>query len=526
MSVLARVLAQRNARKLKELYRTMDAQPAGALSDLFHGTKYVFPAIEGAPLGRFDNAKIGSGEGAQAFTYGHYATGSEDLGDEYRRSLSGQFGRAPRASYDPKLLRAAFPDYIKYRSPLGKPDELAGILSGKLLPGKLTPLSHARFALQKQQLYVPIPGSPNRSPTDVSVLPQVLSELGPEVSDAILHNERIPPEYLDGLRTLVDTHFAAQDFAPITRMGAKNLLPDAQSDVLSATLAPDELERVQSAKASMGTPRRLNEAITSGMADVSHPYEGYAPRRPTLFEASPWGDTNTLGIFQDAATGGRFDPDLNRHVAVKSRGWNTQRGYSKAIMEAMGTPALSDISASVGRNLLAQEGRYAMRDVLNAQGLGGLNALVGSTTPAAGASAPKGALYRVATELPPSSFWTLDSLIGEHSPELTESILLGLAEAAKTQNVPFSMYKAMNSTGHDTYRRLLDLAKNRTAMNRTISEKLLDEGVPGSQFLRGGQRDPKFADAQYNPEDFNFVFFDPLTADIVERKKAKGGRVP
>ena len=56
--------------------------------DVYHGTPHRFPAEEGAPLGRFNAEKIGTGEGAQAYGHGHYTAQARGVGEDYRKKLS------------------------------------------------------------------------------------------------------------------------------------------------------------------------------------------------------------------------------------------------------------------------------------------------------------------------------------------------------------------------------------------------------------------------------------------------------
>lgn len=50
----------------------------------FHGTPHLFPAEEGAPFGAFRDEAIGSGEGAQAYGWGHYVAGNRSVGENYQ----------------------------------------------------------------------------------------------------------------------------------------------------------------------------------------------------------------------------------------------------------------------------------------------------------------------------------------------------------------------------------------------------------------------------------------------------------
>lgn len=54
----------------------------------FHGTA-------NAPFDAFDNAKIGSGQGAQSYGYGHYLAENAATGETYQKSLAGRFNTSP-----------------------------------------------------------------------------------------------------------------------------------------------------------------------------------------------------------------------------------------------------------------------------------------------------------------------------------------------------------------------------------------------------------------------------------------------
>ena len=54
----------------------------------YHGTPHEFEPEPDAPYGRFRDTAIGSGEGAQAFGYGHYLAGNEGIAKGYRDRLA------------------------------------------------------------------------------------------------------------------------------------------------------------------------------------------------------------------------------------------------------------------------------------------------------------------------------------------------------------------------------------------------------------------------------------------------------
>lgn len=66
----------------------LDANVLGSFRG-FHGTPHTFEPVEHNPFGEFSDQKIGSGEGAQAFGYGHYVAGNPKTAEMYQHSLAG-----------------------------------------------------------------------------------------------------------------------------------------------------------------------------------------------------------------------------------------------------------------------------------------------------------------------------------------------------------------------------------------------------------------------------------------------------
>ncbi|HUU25578.1 MAG TPA: hypothetical protein VMW68_08470, partial [Methyloceanibacter sp.] len=56
---------------------------------MFHGSPHKFAPEPGAPAGRFDFGKIGTGEGAQAFGHGLYFAENPKVAGQYRKDLAG-----------------------------------------------------------------------------------------------------------------------------------------------------------------------------------------------------------------------------------------------------------------------------------------------------------------------------------------------------------------------------------------------------------------------------------------------------
>lgn len=65
------------------------AKNAGPLMTVWQGSPHRFAPTKNNPLGEFDASKIGTGEGAQAYGYGHYLAENPATATEYRRALAG-----------------------------------------------------------------------------------------------------------------------------------------------------------------------------------------------------------------------------------------------------------------------------------------------------------------------------------------------------------------------------------------------------------------------------------------------------
>ncbi len=67
----------------------------------YHGTPHTFEPVEHNPFGEFSNEAIGSGEGAQAYGWGHYIAGAKNVAEQYKSNLSNRdFINKVRDLYD------------------------------------------------------------------------------------------------------------------------------------------------------------------------------------------------------------------------------------------------------------------------------------------------------------------------------------------------------------------------------------------------------------------------------------------
>ncbi len=87
---------ERYAEKVVPQIMERGGLPAQLLGDLSQGSIRPMDVWHGSPykFGEFDASKIGTGEGAQAYGYGHYAAQSRETGDTFRKS--GQLGYAEK----------------------------------------------------------------------------------------------------------------------------------------------------------------------------------------------------------------------------------------------------------------------------------------------------------------------------------------------------------------------------------------------------------------------------------------------
>jgi hypothetical protein len=87
---LAQPVGARLANALKfakpDAMKMVQEMSRGAISpmDVYHGSPHRFAATAKNPLGEFDPTKIGSGEGAQVYGYGHYLAETPDVAKGYQ----------------------------------------------------------------------------------------------------------------------------------------------------------------------------------------------------------------------------------------------------------------------------------------------------------------------------------------------------------------------------------------------------------------------------------------------------------
>ena len=117
----------------------------------YHGTPHTFKAEEGAPLGRFRSAQIGTGEGAQAYGHGLYFAGKKEVGEHYRKVLTDGSIKDFVKAYKDKLSKSGqtIEDgvaalkrndmLLEARALKASPKELEQLLKGSLYKVELAP---------------------------------------------------------------------------------------------------------------------------------------------------------------------------------------------------------------------------------------------------------------------------------------------------------------------------------------------------------------------------------------------------
>ena len=98
------------AAQAEDFARYQRSIPPSDVSPLtaFHGTPYTFEPTPANPLGEFRAAKIGSGEGAQAYGYGLYFAESPGVAKGYQAALSGYSADGKRLPSDIGMVVSSY----------------------------------------------------------------------------------------------------------------------------------------------------------------------------------------------------------------------------------------------------------------------------------------------------------------------------------------------------------------------------------------------------------------------------------
>ena len=174
--------------------------------DAYHGSPHRFSPTEKNPLGEFDPTKIGTGEGAQAFGYGHYLAEAKDLGSRYRRQLSGTVQR-PNVEYKGKDYLSGHISGIEGQAVSTIADALAKDMPITDAIKQARKIAKARFAKDVKQVRSAGMGADEflQSPEDYKALlkqikstdPSSLKRIGDPRDPGHLYHVRIPHEHIE-----------------------------------------------------------------------------------------------------------------------------------------------------------------------------------------------------------------------------------------------------------------------------------------------------------------------------------------
>jgi len=454
----------------------------------WHGTPYTFSPTDANELGEFLDRAIGSGEGVQAFSYGHYTTGHKPLAIQYRDSLAAR--KVPsRQAYDRVTrgaLRQVFPDaaYIPpQRFNQANANSLSDIGSWLADPDAGKIYDNMMPNPQWMERYVFAPGQ--KADEVVTSLPENVVEEIQSVVDSTNPKEWLSGDLISELRGMAKSY---RQSTPSQIRGALNQLSSAEIDRIFASRGLTTPPTGALAKYYSKTPRSALSVLTDP-------------------DTSPW-QMATVKMFP---------------------------GVSDALSEAMGMPKWMVSSAYRSSPIFTLLGRNAQLDLAkemsNPADLARLRSLfgVGKTITAREPAAKS--LYEVGHNVSPADLWFLDSpLIGQKDDFISKFL-----EAGSAMSPAFGKRSALRNTGHDTYNWLksvdtqggpgLSSPRFSSQRNAEITDFLKKADVPGAMFLRAGRRDfDSVLKSPFNVDDYNFVTYDPSVTSILDRYQ-RGGLV-
>lgn len=511
----------------KDLARDVYAGQHGSGLTVYHGSPHQFTPTEMAPHGEFDFlGNLSRGEGAQAYGPGGYLTGDRDLARYYAETL------AKRAAERMPSGRPLAPRPQALLSYTNAPD--AWVAGAKAdYPGFLEFL-RARSVAKALGDYQ----SPSNHGSGRSFVKPLMDSL--QRPDAQSYNigrsvEYYPPDQLA---------------LPSYQRGR------AQYSLLHTTVAHPGLAQYR--EALLRTPpasiRRLSDRLTNDSRGAEAADIG-AQIRERLKQAGLNVDdprATPLGIQVRSEPAGRVDsyseiPDTFRNynkgegalsllrrqmAAVRdaelehtlpegvARGWKPST-YKASMDESVDLGMLSPRRMTPEALAAVQLANDNIKRS-NAQRLAQYQADLAAWE-AGGRQGPKPQphIYTAQTSLRPSDMFSYDLPLSSTSPRVLGALSRVAAEAGVHSGPPEAIARALSTqTGNDLIRQL----SAKLGPEDTV-KTLRDASVPAMYFRRNGHR-VDFENPQFDPSQYNFVWFDDPALRIVNREnKATGGRV-
>ena len=165
----------------------------------YHGTPHMFEPEPGAPFGSFRDEAIGSGEGAQAYGWGHYIAGNPKVAEGYQKTLSaddssGHLLEVHILPEESQLLDWDKP--LSEQSPEVQEALGSGAHAGKLLWHIPEETGHEIYRRLSYFLQKPLPPDPAGTPAGWGYIDRGIGD--PQAASAALHSAGIPGlRYLD-----------------------------------------------------------------------------------------------------------------------------------------------------------------------------------------------------------------------------------------------------------------------------------------------------------------------------------------
>lgn len=452
-----------------------------------HGTPNVFPPVETNPLGAFDMSKMGTGEGAQSYMYGHYLAGDPAISRvHYRDRLVDDVNRRAIADanrqYENQFMSAV-------RDVLGRDvhNATAAALAKKVAAGK----------------------DLNRS------------------LKATANEKRLDKEWLDVVAAR-DYDIAAR--MPIVGEPGSAMRNPAAKEVYDLVESMPTWEEVFSSKMipKYAAMKKEADRMSRIMEKTTGPAWDRAYREALeKYPPSPRGhDMAVQKLRNDYARAAS-----NQYVreAVEKLPDVEKQAFLKHATEGLETSMyggfLSPQSSALGWLLKkARKIDATKRALENREGIEGALKTTKEASNFVEPELKQGALYTVEVGASPGTMLPLDMRLKELREDMPD-VYNAYSESLQSLGQPgLGSYR-----GSDTPMTAWGNFPRRGAYPRRLMEELNARGVPGNLFLAKGRRQLD-TEREFDPSAFNYVIFNDEVPRIVSRelgkppvKKARGG---
>lgn len=262
--------------------------------DVWHGSPHRFPPTAKNPLGEFDPAKIGTGEGAQSYGHGHYTSSAKQVGKgyqprspEYEEKLIKMYSKAQASSNYPMM--EVLEDAMLHRDPEEILQKFASAEEG------YTP-AHQKAAQEFAKWY-------EKNPPEVGSLYRVdlSDEAIPKMLDWNANFESQHPDVQSAVLKYWSDNPALRHYGDPTKMTGEGIY----GSVKAASLGPEGVSRGNLNPSNEAASMDLRHYGIPGIKylDESHRTSSEIPEGVTNFVVFP-GKEELLNIVERKAAGG------------------------------------------------------------------------------------------------------------------------------------------------------------------------------------------------------------------------------